>query len=193
VLPTFLNAAGLKQPEVLDGRSFVPVLTGKETKHKDFVFGLMTTRGIINGSDHFGIRSVRSGQYKYIVNLTSDVKFQNACVKLPSFLSWKKKAESGDAEAAEVVRRYEYRPAEELFDVTQDQLEWKNLADDPTLSQMKAELRKQLAMWMESQGDKGAQTEMEALEHLARNQKKATTPVKKKAARSGKKKNAKSE
>ncbi|GIT30082.1 MAG: hypothetical protein Ct9H300mP1_21280 [Planctomycetaceae bacterium] len=39
--------------------SFLPVLQGKRI-HKQHVFGLMTTRGILNGSDHYGIRSVRS-------------------------------------------------------------------------------------------------------------------------------------
>ncbi len=172
VLPTFLDAARQDRPDVLDGRSFLPVLTGKATKHKDFVFGLMTTRGINNGSDHFGIRSVRSDKYKYIVNLTPEVTFKNACVKSPSFASWKAKAEAGDAAAAEIVRRYQHRPAEELYDVTADVLEWKNLADDPKLAEVKSELKSQLALWMRTQGDKGAQTEMEALEHQGRGRKK---------------------
>lgn len=193
VLPTFLNTAGLDRPEVLDGRSFLPVLTGNATKHKDFVFGLMTTRGINNGSDHFGIRSVRSDKYKYIVNLTPDVTFKNACVKLPSFVSWKKKADAGDAAAAEVVRRYEHRPAEELYDVTQDELEWKNLADDPKLAEAKAELKNQLAMWMTAQGDKGAQTEMEALDHQGRNRKKPNNKSTTKPAKPGGKKKARNQ
>lgn len=192
VLPTFLDVAGLKQPKVLDGRSFLPVLIGKKAEHKDFVFGIMTTRGIINGSDHFGIRSVRSARYKYIVNLTPEVEFRNACVKSISFVSWKAKAQSGDAAAAEIVRRYQHRPAEELYDVTTDTLEWKNLADVPKLAEIKAELKKQLAMWMTEQGDKGAQTEMEALEHQGRNRKKSQT-AKTSNKRSGRKKKSKSE
>ncbi len=183
VLPTFLHAAGVKRPDVLDGRSFLPVLTGKETHHKDFVFGLMTTRGILNGSDHFGIRSVRSGKYKYIVNLTPEVAFSNVAMKDAPFRSWQAKAAAGDAAAAEIVRRFQHRPAEELYDVTTDKLEWKNLADDPKLADIKAELKNQLAMWMTAQGDKGAETEMEANEHQARNRKKVdkkstTTPKK---------------
>lgn len=188
VLPTFLDAAGIEQPKVLDGRSFLPVLTGQETKHKDFVFGIMTTRGIINGSEHFGIRSVRSARYKYIVNLTPEVAFRNACVKSPSFVSWKAKAESGDAAAAEIVRRYQHRPAEEFYDVTTDTLEWKNVADDPKLAEVKAELKNQLAKWMTAQGDKGAQTEMEAKEHQGRNRKKESANTKKNVKSSGRKK-----
>ena len=185
VLPTFLHAAGAKRPDVLDGGSFLPVLTGKETQHKDFVFGLMTTRGINNGSDHFGIRSVRSGKYKYIVNLTPEVAFRNVAMKDAPFMSWKAKAESGDAAAAEIVRRFQYRPAEELYDVTTDTLEWKNLADDPKLADVKAELKNQLAMWMTAQGDKGAKTEMESHEHQARNRKKANKKSTTKAKKTG--------
>lgn len=173
VLPTFLDAAGIKRPQILDGRSFLPVLTGRKTSHKNSVFGLMTTRGIINGSDHFGIRSVRSEKYKYIVNLTPDVPFRNIAMKAPPFVSWKARADSGDSAAAEIVRRYQHRPAEELYDVTTDPLEWNNLADDPEFAEIKARLKKQLSDWMNSQGDKGQETELAALEHQARHQKKA--------------------
>lgn len=191
ILPTFLHAAVVKRPKVLDGRSFLPVLTGQATEHKDFVFGLMTTRGIINGSDHFGIRSVRSGKYKYIVNLTPEVPFRNIAMKDATFVSWQTKAASGDAAAAEIVRRYQHRPAEELYDVTADVLEWKNLADDPSLAAVKAELKNELAEWMTAQGDKGAETEMEALEHQGRNRKKKSVNTKKNGKQSGRKKKEK--
>ena len=59
VLPTFMDAAGISRPDSLDGKSFVPVLLGETNRHKEHVFGIMTTRGIINASDTFGIRSVR--------------------------------------------------------------------------------------------------------------------------------------
>ena len=92
VLPTFLDAAGQEAPDVLDGKSFLPVLLGKRQDHKKFVFGLMTTRGIINGSEQFGIRSVRSDRFKYIVNLTPEIPFRNVCVKSKVFQSWQAKA-----------------------------------------------------------------------------------------------------
>jgi len=44
VVPTFLDAAGLPKPAILDGRSFMPVLTGATNAHKSQVFGLQTTR-----------------------------------------------------------------------------------------------------------------------------------------------------
>lgn len=168
VLPTFLDAAGGTIPDVLDGKSFLPVLLDETTEHKSHVYGIMTTRGIINGSDSFGIRSVRSSRFKYIVNLTPETTFQNVCVRSPIFQSWKEKAARGDADAAEKVHRYQHRPAEELYDVSQDSYEWHNLADDPKYAGAKAELKLRLELWMKSQGDRGQQTELEALQHQNR-------------------------
>lgn len=171
LLPTFVQAAGGKQAKALDGRSFLGVLRGKTDAHKEFVYGIMTTRGIINGSDTFGIRSVRNERFKYIWNFTPEIPFRNACVKSKEFQSWKVKAEAGDKDAAEKVRRYQYRAGEELYDVTVDPLEWKNLAADPKFAAIKSELRARLDDWMKQQGDEGQKTEIEATEHQGRNRK----------------------
>ena len=168
ILPTFLEVAGVAAGKELDGRSFLPELLGGRYERKQFVFGLMTTRGINNGSDHFGIRSVRSSRYKYILNLTPGVPFRNACMKSSIFRSWEARASEGDADAREKVRRYRQRPAEELYDITADPLEWKNLAGDPKLAQVQSQLKAQLERWMQAQGDQGQKTELEALEHQAR-------------------------
>lgn len=170
VLPTFLEVAGAPIPDVLDGRSFLPVLLGQREEHKDYVYALMTTRGINNGSDHFGIRSIRSGRFKYILNLSPDIEFRNACTNSAVFKSWVEKAEAGDAAAAEKVRRYRQRPAEELYEVSgEDWYEWQNLAEDPHYADVKRQLRSRLREWMQQQGDRGTQTELEAFEHQWRN------------------------
>jgi uncharacterized sulfatase len=167
VLPTFLDAVGTEVPEVLDGRSFLPVLNGTTTQHKTHVFGIHTTRGILNGSDHFGIRSVRSERFKLIRNLTPDVKFTNICMKGPVFESWQVAAES-DPDAKDKVNRYCHRPAVELFDMQSDPYEWKNLADDPKYAEVQKQLSVKLDDWMKSQGDEGQQTELDALKRQAK-------------------------
>ena len=165
LVPTWLEAAGVeKLPEVLDGRSFLPVLSGKKDTHKEHVFGIMTTRGVINHPGHYGIRSVRSEKYKLIVNLTPEVTFTNACTKSKEFQSWVKAAEGGDKKAADKVRRYQKRPGIELYDVQQDPLEWNNLADDPALAPVLKELQAELDAWMKAQGDEGQATELAAYE-----------------------------
>jgi uncharacterized sulfatase len=114
ITPTFLDAADIARPEIMDGRSFLPVLKGESTRHKTHVFGLQTTRGINNGSDHFGIRSVRDTRYRYIRNLTPEATFQNASTQDATFKSWQAKAAAGDAVAQRLVHDYQHRPAEEL-------------------------------------------------------------------------------
>jgi uncharacterized sulfatase len=151
----------------------MPVLLGKAKEHKEYVFGEMTTRGIINGSEHFGIRSIRSRRFKYVWNFTPETKFQNACTKSSIFKSWRDKATS-NSDAADKVRRYEHRPSEELYDITEDQYEWNNLANVPKYAKVKAELRRRLLQWMKAMGDKGQQTEMEAFEHQAKNRNRKT-------------------
>lgn len=174
VLPTFIEAAGGTPDPVLDGKSLLPVLLGRTTEHKKYVFGEMTTRGINSGSDHFGIRSIRSRQFKYVWNFTPDKEFHNACVESSIFKSWLAKAKDGDVDAAEKVRRYQHRTSEELYDVIADPYEWNNLSDNPEYTKAKTELREELLKWMKNMGDLGQQTEMEALEHQnsGRNEKK---------------------
>ncbi|MHC4088430.1 MAG: sulfatase family protein [Planctomycetota bacterium] len=173
VLPTYIEAAGDTPPSELDGKSLMPVLLGKAKEHKEYVFGEMTTRGIINGSEHFGIRSIRSRRFKYVWNFTPETKFQNACTKSSIFKSWRDKATS-NSDAADKVRRYEHRPSEELYDITEDQYEWNNLANVPKYAKVKAELRRRLLKRMKAMGDKGQQTEMEAFEHQAKNRNRKT-------------------
>lgn len=175
VLPTFLEAAGAAIPAIIDGKSLIPVLLGKTREHKKYVYGEMTTRGINNGSDYFGIRSIRSLRFKYIWNFTPEVTFRNACVSSSIFKSWQAKT-ANDPDAAEKVRRYQHRPGEELYDVAKDPYEWNNLADDPKYAQVKDQLRTQLLEWMDAMGDKGQQTELEAREHQGAGRRKKTNP-----------------
>ncbi len=165
VTPTFVDVAGGDLAAELDGRSFQDVLTGKATEHKSHVFGEMTTKGIINGNDCYPIRSVRSRTHKLILNLQHDQEFTNACTKSPEFVSMVEAAEAGDAHAKAAVTRYQHRPAVELYDVVADPLEMNNLADQAKYSSTIAELRKELDAWMDSQGDKGVETELIANQH----------------------------
>ena len=82
------------------------------------------------------MRSIRTGQWKYILNLHPEFAFTTH-IDLPGNLgqraywgSWEAAAET-DPEAAAIVKRYHQRPAEELYDLSSDPYEQKNLAADP--------------------------------------------------------------
>jgi uncharacterized sulfatase len=104
------------------------------------------------------------------LNLTPEATFQNGTTTSSLFKSWIAKA-AIDPIARKLVYNYQHRPEEELYDVINDPLEMNNLADSPALASIKKELKEKLMKWMEQQGDKGQQTEMEAFEHQTKNRK----------------------
>jgi N-sulfoglucosamine sulfohydrolase len=184
VVPTLIEAGGGNADNIetgrpdadgnkgFDGKSFLAVLLGKANEHRDYVYGAHTTRGIIRGSACYPVRSVRSRRYKYIRNLSHESVFYNAVSTGPNTLLevWTRRGRQ-DPKAAFLARRYQHRPAEELYDVQKDPFELDNLANDPGYAKIKDNLREQLALWMKQQGDKGVDTELRALERQGPNRK----------------------
>lgn len=166
VVPTFIEIAGGKKVKDLDGKSLVDLFQGKTKKHKEYAYSLQTTRGINMGSEYYGIRSIVTDQYRYILNLTPEVLFKNLITEKETwFASWKEVAKS-DEMAAGLVKNYQYRPAIELYDVEKDPYNLKNLATDPTYEYIIDDMHSRLMDWMEACGDKGQPTEMEAKMHM---------------------------
>jgi len=159
ILPTFIEAAGGKTPEVMDGKSFLGILNGETDKGDEYVFAEQTSRGI-NGGVHqlFGIRCVRDNRYKLILNLNPESEMQGAASGMAR--SWLQSDKESDRELG---KRYLKRPPLELYDLDKDQWEMKNLADDPVHAEAVKKLRGVLDAWMKQQGDLGAETEAAAL------------------------------
>ena len=174
VLPTFIEMAGGNSPDMLDGESLSSIFKNPKSKIKEHIFSIQTTKGIHFGSEHFGIRAVTNGKYRYIWNLTPNEPFLNAINNREKgstqwYRSWVEKSEE-DSIAAHLVRKYKFRPGEEeLYDVTADKWCLKNLADNAKYRKIKKRLRKKLLKWMEECNDKGQETEMIALERMWKN------------------------
>ena len=169
VVPTLLEAAGEAESGGYDGRSFLPVLKGERSTHRDVVYGVHTNRGIIHGGD-YPIRSVRDARFKLIWNLAPDNRYTNIRTEVvrrdAGFRSWQALAEAGDEYARQRVEAYLQRPEYELYDLQNDALEQHNLADRLEFSAVKAKLEKQLKTWMREQGDTGLGTEQDAANHM---------------------------
>ena len=168
VTPTLLHAAGTDIPKSLDGRSFLPVLMGETKHHKEYTFGIHTTRGIKAGSDKFAIRSCGTATHRYIRNLHHESTFKNVVTreggdKADFWMSWVAKAKTGDDHAAAMTRNYQHRPAEELYDVSVDPHCMNNLIGRPESIKIVKELSGKLDEWMADQGDAGDETEAMAL------------------------------
>ena len=173
VVPTFIDIAGGEIPGSLDGKSFLPVLKDETLHHKDYSFGMQTTRGIFSGSEHFGIRGVTDGRYRLVMNLSPEAEFYN----LPTspekgadwWNSWVEAAKTDDF-ARERVKAYRKRPPLELYDTAKDPHHLTNLAGQEEYAEIQRRLKKELLAWMEYCGDEGKKTEMEAKLHQKRNQ-----------------------
>lgn len=160
ILPTLIEIAGGKPPLDLDGRSFLPVLRGEKTAHRDRIFTTHSADGKMN---LYPIRSMRAADWKYILNLHPEFSFHTHIDLAPRldgpgyysryWLSWTNAA-AADSHAAAVVRRYHQRPAEELYDLRNDPFETNNLALLPEHSERLAQFRFDLEAWMRQQGDK---------------------------------------
>ena len=168
ILPTFLEIAGIKPSGPLDGKSFVPVLKGEAKEHKQYTFSLQTTRGIYSGSEYYGIRSVADKKYRYILNLTPEVAFQNTEVLAPLFKKWQMKAQT-DTLARWITNRFQHRPAVELYDLENDKYCMNNIAGKLENKAILQRMDKVLKEWMVSCGDEGQVTEMKALERQFKN------------------------
>jgi uncharacterized sulfatase len=162
LLPTCLEAAGGKPPSGLSGRSFLGVLRGEKTSHRDRVFITHSGDGDMN---RYPLRAVRTRDWKYIRNLDPAAEHHTHIDRGAAgsdgrayWDSWAEKAKT-DPAAAAIVRRYHTRPAEELYDLKADPWERKNLAADPAHRTTLARLRADLDEWMKGQGDRGLATE----------------------------------
>lgn len=139
LLPTLLEIAGGKSPDVLDGRSMLGVWQGMVNHLHDKLFFSYT--GVIVGGVRqetpFPIRAVRTDRYKYI-----------------RYLNY----ETGHPKKKDV----DY-PAEELFDLSTDPEEKNNLAENPDLVTVKKQLIQDMDQWMKAMNDKGIESELETL------------------------------
>lgn len=175
VTPTIIDIAGADPSKVntgskdghgnmgFDGLSFKKILTGSDRHVRDYVFAEMTTRGIIRGSDAYGIRSARSDKFLYIHNLNYQNEFKNTVTNSPLFKEWM-------AINYERAHFYVKRPEEELYDVLKDPFNLHNLAKAPEYAEVKKELKEKLSGFMKQQNDQGIATEMKALSRQPKNQ-----------------------
>ena len=158
LLPTLVEVAGGNPPATLSGKSFLGVLTGAQARHRDAVFLTHSGDGRMN---RYPIRGVRTAEWKYIRNLDPASEFHSHVDKGAAnsdgrsyFDSWVKLAKT-DPAAALIVKHYYTRPAEELYHVTDDPWEQKNLVADPAQAKRLATLRAKLDAWMAATGDGG--------------------------------------
>jgi N-sulfoglucosamine sulfohydrolase len=175
VLPTLLAAAGGDTSKHnYDGSSFLPVLLGKKSTHREYVYGVHNN---IPEGPAYPIRTITDGKYRYIRNLTPDEIYiekhlmglqGGGALNNPYWPTWVGEAWS-NPHTYKLVKRYMRRPAEQLYHTAEDSYEMTNLAGDTAHADIKKRLSDELDRWLSAQGDPGApQDTKEAIEAARR-------------------------
>ena len=155
ILPTFIDVAGGKVPQKIDGRSFADVLVGEATSHRDRIFTTHSGDRLMNV---YLSRSVRTERYKLIWNVHPEFAFTTHIDLLlretsgDYFKQWTELAKT-DPKAAEVVARHHGRPEYELYDLQSDPLEQENLSGKAGVSKIQNQLLGELQTWLKEQND----------------------------------------
>lgn len=155
LLPSFVELAGGKAPEDIDGKSFLPVLTGDTDTHRKKVFATHTGDGEMNRSPS---RMLRTNRYKYLLNLAPEIRYTTHMDRVKRegvneyWESWYKKSFS-EEHAAAVLWRYHNHPPEELYDLKEDPQEIRNLAGDPNYIEELNDFKKEMSSWRKQQKD----------------------------------------
>ncbi len=159
MMPTFVDVAGGKPVEGIDGRSLKDVLLGRTKTFRDEIFASHTGDGEMNV---FPQRCVRDSRFKFILNLHPERKWTTHFTKVMDipdshgdvYSTWLEKAKT-DASAARLVQLIENHPAEELYDTEADPHELNNLRARPEHAARAAAMRAKLLDWMRAQNDPG--------------------------------------
>jgi len=164
--PTFLEAAGVKIPEEMTGRSLMPILTsdksGRIDSARDYV--LVGKERHVPSQEKpdmggYPCRGIRTHKYFYIRNFKPDrwpngtPDYENAA--MPG--NWYADTDNGPTKTYMIQNKdkdaahrklYELafakRPAEELYDLEKDPHQLNNVAGDPAYAEVKKELSQRL-------------------------------------------------
>jgi uncharacterized sulfatase len=170
ILPTLIDAGGGAVPSDLDGKSLLPLIEGKTKAHRDNAFFVYNSGP---EGPPFSSRAATDGRFKLMWNLTPENLFAVRTIngfdygyedKMTDrhvrmmYLSWLEKAK-GDPAAEQMVQRFRKQPEFQLFDLDADPWEMNNLADNPEYAPQLKRLKLAVSVWMEQQGDKGAEAQ----------------------------------
>jgi len=154
LMPTVLEALGLPIPEGTDGRSFLPLLEGKEQDGRDStVTTFYNVYPVAGGhrpdlSRWHQMRCLHQNGTAYIYNGWSDGEMQFGPLGIPEILNEMKQL--GHTERHDMFR---FRCPEELYRTSTDPDALNNLMDHPERKAQTQQMRKKLLAWMEAVND----------------------------------------
>jgi len=150
-MPTILEAVNLSNVPGMDGRSFLPLLRGKDQANRTQVF---TEFHETFAKRRYPMRCVQNRRFGYIFNFWCDGETAMT-MDSTSGRTWKAMVAAAGT-SLEIRRRvdmFRYRVPEEFYDFARDPDALHNLIDDPEYQAEIEKMRDELMRWMIRTGD----------------------------------------
>ena len=160
--PTVLSLVGIQPPSYMQGSAF---LGRYQKKEPTYVYAARDRMD----SEYDRVRAVRDKRYKYIRNFRPELPlYQNIEYRLQQdimkdILDLKEKGKLNDAQMRWFVRT---KPVEELYDLSVDPWEMKNLVDSPEYRAQLKTMREEMVTWLQKSNDLGAIPEKELVKQM---------------------------
>ncbi|XP_033103719.1 N-sulphoglucosamine sulphohydrolase-like [Anneissia japonica] len=161
IVPTILNWFGVDFPKYkifsrnvqLSGKSMLPLLNAEPKSGWNSVY---SSHDLHEVTMYYPMRVIRNQQYRLIHNLNNGAPYPIALdiMVSPTFNdTLHRTSENKTTNWFKTLHQYYYRDEWELFDVSKDPLEVKNLAKDVNYQNILNEMKKDLAKWQEATDD----------------------------------------
>jgi N-sulfoglucosamine sulfohydrolase len=147
--PTLLELIGMKVPEYMAGRSFKPLLEGKEQKKRDYTIGYYYRN--LRQDNMFPEFTVQMRDWVYIYNpwVIEEKEVHNSDYTHSLTLAAIWETAVTNRSIKERSEFHKYRTMEELYNVRQDPHSYINLAYDVEYAERVKDMRQILVGWME--------------------------------------------
>jgi N-sulfoglucosamine sulfohydrolase len=150
IYPTILDAAGIAAPNRLHGRSLRPVLRASESA--DWRSTLAAEFHYHGASPFFPRRAITDGRFKLIHNLRAGELSASPSVDGDQANKFAQRLAPDDP-VRQTMERLENPPEWELYDLSNDPIEFVNLSKDPAFAEQKQRLKQALHDWQERTED----------------------------------------
>lgn len=147
---TWLEAAGIPVPEVMQSRSLLPVLNGNKDRIRDYVYAER------NWHDNWDpMRSIIGDRYKLIQRYRPEFPYTPILDRLqaPSFKEIERLKEEGKLSGVLSWYDRSSRPQVELYNLVNDPGEWNNLAETTGQEERVDQYQLELSRWMNQTHD----------------------------------------